>query len=56
VSKKRVDKAAAVIGKLRTGEVLYFESEQTLDRYRERYLTPTHRSAFLSHQRDRYSF
>jgi YHS domain-containing protein len=36
VSKKRVDKAAAVIGKLTNGEVLYFENEQTFGAYQQR--------------------
>jgi YHS domain-containing protein len=30
VSKRRVDKATAVIGKLQSGKVLYFESEDSL--------------------------
>jgi YHS domain-containing protein len=33
VTKQRVDKATAVIGKLSSGEVLYFENEQSLRRY-----------------------
>ena len=35
VSKKRVDKAAAVIGKLQSGKVLYFENEQTFRTYQQ---------------------
>jgi YHS domain-containing protein len=35
VSKKRVDKAGAVIGKLESGKVLYFESEQTFRAYQQ---------------------
>lgn len=34
VSKKRVDKAKAVIGKLKSDEVLYFENEQTFAAYK----------------------
>jgi YHS domain-containing protein len=36
VSKKRVDKATAVIGKVASGQVLYFESEQTFNAYQGR--------------------
>jgi YHS domain-containing protein len=36
VSKKRVDKASAVIGKLESGSVLYFENEQTFNAYPQR--------------------
>jgi YHS domain-containing protein len=36
VSKKRVDKAGAVIGKFESGKVLYFESEQTFQAYQKR--------------------
>ena len=36
VSKKRVDKAAAVIGKLESGAVLYFESEQTFGAFTQK--------------------
>jgi YHS domain-containing protein len=35
VSKKRVDKAGAVIGKLESGKVLYFETEQTFRAYQQ---------------------
>ncbi len=36
VSRRPVDKAKAVIGKLKSGKVLYFESEATFAAYRQR--------------------